>query len=395
MTIAIFDHTPKPPASMDHATTITAVVELSKRTWLVAGHVPGVERRPLKRTEGRAADLLRILTTWREKAEQAGRTITRILIAFEAGRDGFWLARWLRRNGIEAYVIHPSSIPVPRGVRVKTDRLDTGMLLRALSAWLRGEPDACRMVAIPSLEQEDLRRPNRERAELVMERTRLINRIRALLALHGLSEVNPNTPATRRKLDQLRTAEGEPLPRNARAELERLFERLELVKKQTKTIEADYTRHTTGGVQVEGECAYAAQARRLFQQLTTVTGVGAATAATLTAEVFVRSFADRRALARFVGLTGTPDESGSRRRDRGLIKAGSSRVRHIMIQLAWRMLCHQPNAALVRWYRNRVAKANSGGRKTFIVALARKLLIALWRFVQTGEVPEGMQLAVA
>lgn len=138
MTIAIFDHTPKPPASMDHATTITAVVELSKRTWLVAGHVPGVERRPLKRTEGRAADLLRILTTWREKAEQAGRTITRILIAFEAGRDGFWLARWLRRNGIEAYVIHPSSIPVPRGVRVKTDRLDTGMLLRAFFGLAKG-----------------------------------------------------------------------------------------------------------------------------------------------------------------------------------------------------------------------------------------------------------------
>jgi transposase len=124
------------------------------------------------------------------------------------------------------------------------------------------------MVAIPSLEQEDLRRPNRERAELVMERTRLINRIRALLALHGLSEVNPNTPATRRKLDQLRTAEGERLPRNARAELERLFERLELVKKQTKTIEADYTRHTTGSVQVEGECDFAAQARGCFQQFT-------------------------------------------------------------------------------------------------------------------------------
>lgn len=395
MTITIFDHAPKPPASLDHATTITAVVELSKRIWLVAGHVPGLERRPLKRTEDRAAGLLRILTTWREKAEQAGRTIARIVIAFEAGRDGFWLARWLRRNGIEAYVIHPSSIPVPRGARAKTDRLDTGMLLRAFSAWLRGEPDACRMVAVPSLEQEDLRRPSRERAELVTERTRLRNRIRALLTLHGLNEVNPNTPATRRKLAQLRTAEGEPLPRNARTELERLFERLELVKKQIKAIEADYARHTAGSIRVMGECDLAAQARRLFQQLATITGVGAATAATLVAEVFVRSFADRRALARFVGLTGTPDESGSRRRDRGLMKAGSARVRHIMIQLAWRMLYHQPNAALVQWYRDRVAKANSAGRKTFIVALARKLLIALWRFVQTGEVPEGMQLAVA
>jgi transposase len=368
-------------------------VELSKKTWLVGGHVPGFERRPLKRTEERAAGLLRILTTWRNRAEQAGRTIARIVVAFEAGRDGFWLARWLRRTGIEAYVIHPSSIPVPRGARVKTDRIDTGMLLRAFSAWLRGEPDACRMVAILSREEEDLRRPSRERAELVTERTRLRNRIRSLLMVHGLSEINPNTPATSRKLAQFRTAEGEPLPPNARTELERLFERLALVKKQIKAIEADYVRHTTENKRVEGEHNLAAQARRLLQQLVTVTGVGAATAATLVAEVFMRSFADRRALARFVGLTGTPDESGSRRRDRGLMKAGSARVRHIMIQLAWRMLYHQPNATLVQWYLDRVAKANGAGRKTFIVALARKLLIALWRFVQSGEVPEGMRLA--
>jgi transposase len=241
------------------------------------------------------------------------------------------------------------------------------------------------MVAILTREEEDLRRPSRERAELVTERTRLTNRIRSLLTVHGLSEINPNTPATSRKLAQLRTAEGQPLPPNARAELERLFERLALVKKQIKAIEADYARHTAENKRVKGEHDLAAQARTLFQQLVTVTGVGAATAATLVAEVFMRSFADRRALARFVGLTGTPDESGSRRRDRGLMKAGSAR--------AWRMLYHQPNATLVQWYRDRVAKANGAGRKTFIVALARKLLIALWRFVQSGEVPEGIRLA--
>ena len=393
MTIAVYDHAPKPPGSLDPATTITAVVELSKRTWLVGGHVPGLERRPLKKTEDRAAGLLRILTNWRKRAEQAGRSIAHIVVAFEAGRDGFWLARWLRRTGIEAFVIHPSSIPVPRGARVKTDRIDTGMLLRAFSAWLRGEPDACRMVAIPAREEEDLRRPSRERAELVTERTRLRNRIRSLLTVHGLSEINPNSPATFRKLEQLRTAEGEPLPPHARAEIERLFERLALVKNQIKVIEADYAHRTVENKRVEGEHNFAAQARRRFQQLVTVTGMGAATAATLVAEVFMRNFADRRALARFVGLTGTPDESGSRRRDRGLMKAGSARVRHIMIQLAWRMLYHQPNSALVQWYRDRVAKANGAGRKTFIVALARKLLIALWRFVQSGQVPEGMRLA--
>ena len=395
MTVATFDNTPTPPTSFNHATTIVGVVELSKKTWVIGGYVPGLERRPLKRVNDHAAGLLGVLVAWRKKAEQAGRTIARIVVAFEAGRDGFWLPRWLQTNGIEAYVIHPSSIPVPRGARAKTDRLDTGMLLRAFSAWLRGDTDACRMVAIPSREQEDLRRPSRERAELVTERTRLINRIRSLLTLHGLSQVNPNTPATRRNLLQLRTAEGEPLPPNAFAQLERMFERLELIKTQVKTIEDDYVHAAREGARELEETGLAVQVRRARRQLATVAGVGAATAATLVSEVFTRKFANRRALARFVGLTGTPDESGSRRRDRGLMKAGSARVRHTMIQLAWRMLYHQPNAALVQWYRERVATANRAGRKTFIVALARKLLIALWRFVQTGELPNGMHLATA
>jgi transposase len=394
MTSTVYDQAPKPPAAFDHATTIMVVVELSKHAWLVAGHVPGRERRPLKRTEDRAAGLLRILSGWRERAEQAGQVITRVIVAFEAGRDGFWLARWLRQNGMEAYVIHPSSIPVPRGSRAKTDRLDTTMLLRALAAWLRGEPDACRMVAVPSREQEDLRRPSRERAELVTERTRLVNRIKALLTLHGLVAVNPNTPATRRKLAEMQTAEGEPLPGHARAEIERLFERLVLVKEQIKVIEAEYADRDGAKSGVDGS-ALAAQAQALRRQLATIAGVGQATAATLVAEVFTRGFTDRRALARFVGLTGTPDESGSRRRDRGLMKAGSARVRHVMVQLAWRMLYHQPEAALVRWYRERVAKANSAGRKNFIVALARKLLISLWRFLQFGEVPHGMRSSAA
>lgn len=395
MTIAGFDNAPTPPIFFDHATTIVGVVELSKKTWVVGGYIPGLERRPLKRVNNHAAGLLDVLVAWRKKAEQAGRTIARIVVAFEAGRDGFWLPRWLQANEIEAYVIHPSSIPVPRGARAKTDRLDTAMLLRAFSAWLRGDTDACRMVAIPSREQEDLRRPSRERAELVTERTRLINRMRSLLTLHGLSQVNPNTPATRRNLAQLRTAEGEPLPPNTFAELERMFERLELIKKQIKAIEDDYIHPARQCVLEREESGLAEQAQKARRQLATIAGVGAATAATLVSEVFTRNFAHRRALARFVGLTGTPDESGSRRRDRGLMKAGSARVRHTMIQLAWRMLYHQPNATLVQWYRERVARANSAGRKTFIVALARKLVIALWRFVQTGELPNGMHLARA
>jgi transposase len=384
------DDTTKPPVAFDHEATIIAVVELSRNVWMVAGRVPGLARRPVKKTAERAAGLLRILRNWQAEAERTGRQLERVIVAFEAGRDGFWLARLLRRQGIESYVIHPVSIPVPRGVRAKTDRLDTDMLLRALSAWLRGEPDACRMAAIPSLEEEDLRRPSRERAALTTEKTRLINRIRALLTLHGLVTTSP-TPATHKKLDQLRTAEGEALPANTRAELGRLFERLALVKQQLKAIEIEVTR--TGPV--DGEAPLTTHALAMVGQLATVVGMGTNTAMVLVTEVFIREFPDRRALARFVGLTGTPDESGSRRRDRGLIKAGSSRVRHVMIQLAWRLLYHQPDCTLVHWYRGRVEQANGAGKKTFIVALARKLLIALWRFVRDGEVPDGMRLAAA
>jgi transposase len=385
--------TTKPSVALSHDKTIIAVVELSLKTWVIAGHVPGCDRRPVKKTDDRAEGLKRVLTTWCAEAERAGRRVERIVVAFEAGRDGFWLARLLRREGIEAYVIHPASIPVPRGRRAKTDRLDTDMLLRAVSAWLRGEPDACRMAAIPSVEEEDLRRPSRERSNLKAERTRLINRIRSLLALHGLIAINPNTPATRGKLDQLRTGEGEALPPNLRAELDRLFDRLDLVKRQIKVL--DSARDTRIAAADKDETTLTGQALAMIEQLLTFTGMGATTASLLVTEVFVRTFEDRRALARFVGLTGTPDESGSRRRDRGLMKAGSARVRHVMIQLAWRMLRHQPDCALVRWYRQRVEKANGAGKKTFIVALARKLLVALWRFVTEGVVPDGMRLAAA
>lgn len=393
MTRAVNNHVSKPAIGLNPDGTIIAVVELSRITWVVAGRVPGLERRPLKKTTERADGLLRILENWRTQAERAGRSIERVVVAFESGRDGFWLARLLQRHGIEAYVIHPTSIPVPRGARAKTDRLDTDMLLRAFSAWLRGERDACRMAAVPSREEEDLRRPSRERTDLVAEKTRLTNRIRSLFALHGLMKLNPNAPATRQKLADLRTAEGEALPPNARAELERLFDRLDLVKQQIKALEASRDTRIAAVVADEQPLGVAAQALTMVRQLVMVTGMGAATATTLVSELFVRDFADRRALARFVGLTGTPDESGSRRRDRGLMKAGSARVRHVMIQLAWRMLYHQPESTLVRWYRDRVASANAAGRKTFIVALARKLLIAFWRFLKYGEAPEGMRLA--
>src|SRR5215213_408253 len=205
---------------LEQDSTIMAVIEMSQASWLVAGIVPGLERHPLKKLEPSEVELLRLLMRWRAEATQNGRTITRIVVAFEAGRDGFWLARWLRARGIEAYVIHPTSVAVSREHRrAKTDRLDTALLKRVFLGWLRGEPGHCTMAAIPTLEEEDARRPNRERESLVGERTRVVNRMKATLARLGIRGFKPTLRDAAERLDTLRTPEGAPIPPNTLAEL--------------------------------------------------------------------------------------------------------------------------------------------------------------------------------
>src|SRR5881398_1833933 len=219
--------------------TLVAVVELSRSSWLVAGIVPGIGRHPLKKLEPDEDALLRPLRRWRDEAAGAGRTITRLAVAFEAGRDGFWLARWLRAHGVEAHVIHPTSVAVSREHRrAKTDRLDTALLKRVFLGWLRGEPDHCHMAAIPTLEEEDARRPTRERECLVGERTRIVNRIKAALARLGVRGFKPTVRKALERLDALRTPEGTGLPPNTRAELHRDMARLRVVTEQIRQIEA-------------------------------------------------------------------------------------------------------------------------------------------------------------
>jgi len=211
------------------------VIELSLSSWLVAGLVPGLRRQPLKKLEPDEAELLKLLHRWRDEAVKAGHPIRRICVAFEAGRDGFWLARWLRARGIEAYVIHPTSIPVKRDHRrAKTDRLDTALLMRAFLGWLRGEAEHCQMVAIPTIAAEDAKRPNRERENLVGERTRIINRLKAGLVRHGIRNFNPTLRKAAERLAALRTPEGAPLPPNTMAELQRDMARLRFVIEQIK-----------------------------------------------------------------------------------------------------------------------------------------------------------------
>jgi transposase len=372
---------------LDPDSTLIAVIEMSQSSWLVASIVPGVERQPLKKLAVDESALLKLLHRWRVEAKKAGHKIERTVIAFEAGRDGFWLARWLQARDIEAYVIHASSIAVSREHRrAKSDRLDTALLKRAFLGWLRGERDHCKMVAIPTAKDEDAKRPNRERESLVGEQNRVINRMKAALIRLGIRGFNPKLKKAGERLDGLRTPEGEPIPPNTLAELRRDMERRRLVNDQIRQIEdarLERIEQTPSG----GPNA-------MVRLLARVIGVGIETADMLVQEALSRNLRDRRAVARYAGLTGSPDESGKKRREKGLARSGNARVRRGMIQLAWRFLMFQKDSALAQWFRARTENAR-GTRKTMIVALARKLLIALWRLVREGIVPEGIVLRPA
>lgn len=371
--------------SFEQNTTLVVALEMSQSSWLAAGVVPGLERRPLKKIAPDPAGLLQLVLKWRDQAVKAGRTVTRVVLAFEAGRDGFWLARWLRARDIESYVIHSTSVAVPREHRrAKTDRLDTEMLIRVLLGWLRGEPRHCKMVAVPTLEEEDAKRPSRERESLVGERTRIINRMKAALIRLGVRGFKPELLKAPERLEAIRTPEGVPIPPNTLEEMRRSMARLAWVRDQIDAIEqARLDRLEQASVR--GRDA-------MVRLLARVVGVGVETADMLVQEVLSRNLRDRRAVARYAGVTGSPDESGARRREKGLAKAGNARVRRGLMQLAWRFLRFQRESALAQWYYARTAGAGAKRKTTMIVALARKLLIALWRMVTIGEIPAGVTL---
>jgi transposase len=369
----------------DQDATLVAVIELSQSSWLIAGTVPGVERQPLKKITPDEVALLRLLHRWRDEAIRSGRTVERIAVAFEAGRDGFWLARWLTRHGVEAHVIHATSVAISREhKRAKTDRLDSAMLMRVFLGWLRGERGHCGMVAVPTIEEEDARRPSRERENLVGERTRIVNRMKAALTRLGIRGFKPELRKAPQRLDGLRTPEELPIPPNTLDEMRRDLARLAVLREQIVTIEQARLERL--------EQAPPTEPHAMVRLLASVIGVGIETADMLVQELLSRNLRDRRAVARYAGLTGSPDESGSKRREKGLAKSGNARVRRGLIQLAWRFLMFQKDSALAQWFRNRTEGARGGRKTTMIVALARKLLIALWRLVTTGEVPQGVVL---
>jgi transposase len=265
------------------------------------------------------------------------------------------------------------------------------MLLRVLLGWLRGERGHCSMVAIPSMAEEDARRPGRERETLIGERARITNRIKGALIRFGIRSFNPLLRKAPQNLEKLQTAEGAPLPVNTLEEIRRDLARMAVVRQQIGAIEKARVERLKQAPKTGPE----ARPNAMLQLLARVIGIGIETADMLVREVLSRNLRDRRAVARYAGLTGSPDESGNRRREKGLTRAGNARVRRGLIQLAWRFLMFQKQSALAQWYRARAAGAKPEVRKSMIVAPARKLLIALWRLATTGEVPDGVMLRPA
>lgn len=363
-------------------------LELSKRSWLVASLLPESARPSLCTIPaGDSAALLGHLQKLKERAARKVERPLAIRLCFEIGYDGFWIARMLLAKGIDTYVLDPASFLVSRrGKRVKTDRIDAEAMIGILKAYLAGDTSVCRTVAVPTPEEEDARRLMRERDDLVHERTRIISRIRGLLALHGIREFRVAWGGRlANQLDDMRTGDGRPLEQNQRHQIERCFGRLTLLNDQIKLVEADREQAITSET-TSFPCPE--KAIRLEQ----LKGIGANSAAMLVAEVFCRQFDNRRQLASFLGLAPSPYNSGNVERDQGISKAGNHGTRVLLVELAWCWLRYQPESELTKWYRDRYKGLGKRSAKIGIIALARKLLIALWRFVETGLVPQGAEL---
>ena len=371
------------PIALDFDSTLVLAIELSNTSWVLAAQVPGLPRVKAKQSiEPTAEALLAAVDGYRDRARAVGKTVQRVIATYEASWSGFWLARWLARRGVETHVVQPSSVPVDRRARrAKSDGIDAELLLRTLLAWLRGEPRVCSMVPIPDEADEDERRRVREREDLLAERVRLVNRIGAVLATLGVGDYNPLRRDRRERLDALRTALGDPLPPHARARILRMLDRLELVCAQIAELERE--RDAVLDEEAPGK------AEEMIQQLAGLRGIGVQSATVLVREGFVREFANGKALGSYAGLTATPFSSGGTEREQGIDKAGNRRLRAVMIELAWLWQRYQPGSAQVIWFRERVGGTGKRMRKVMVVAMARRLLIALWRFATQGVVPEG------
>jgi transposase len=371
----------------DHATVYVSL-ELSRSKWLITSMSAWRDKMSKHSVDaGDGAALLDRLARLRMEAEQRLGTPARVVVVQEAGLDGFWIHRLLEAGGIESHVVEPASIAVPRRHRrAKTDVIDGEMLVRTLAAFKRGEPRVCSMVAAPSPEEEDRRRVSRERRTLIKERIEHANRIKGLLASQGISGCEPMRRSFRDRLESLRTGDGRPLGQRLKAEIGRELDRMDLVLRQIAAVEAD-----RDALVRPDHADVEAPAARLMK----LRGIGPEFAAVLWLEGLFRRFANRRQLAAYAGLAPSPWQSGRVDREQGIAKSGNPRLRTAMVELAWLWLRHQPDSALSRWFRERVGSERGRIRRIAIVALARKLLAALWRYTTSGELPVGATLKTA
>jgi transposase len=372
------------PTADDYA-TVHVAFELSKSKWKLGMMVPGSEK--MSRYTIAGGDLAALRERFAAasaKAARCGKAV-RIASCYEAGFDGHWLHRWLTEQGVVNYVIDPSSIAVNRRARrAKTDRIDLEQLMRTLLAHLRGEPRVCSVVRVPTVEDEDRKRRNRERERLLKERTAHTNRLKGLLHAQGIRDAMPLKPGFIDKLDSLRTGDGRALSPRSKEEIVREHERLCLVSRQLAALEASS--------RAEQRAAAPDSAEAKIVQLAQLKGIGLVGGQGLVNEVFYRDFDNRRQVGSYFGLAGTPYDSGQSQREQGISKAGNARARELAIELAWLWVRHQPGSELSRWFRERVGDIKGRIRRIAIVAVARKLMVALWRYLQTGVVPTGAVL---
>lgn len=370
--------------------TIYVAIELSKKSWLVG--IRGPQNRKIsqhKLAPGDAAGLVALIRCKRQALERKHGGDLRVLSCYEAGYDGFWLHRVLEAEGIINHVIDPASLLVKRRARrVKTDRLDVVSLLRALIGFIGGDEEACSLVRVPTVEEEDDKRVHRERKRLVDERTAHINRIKGLLACQGIYDYQPQNRNARDRLAGLKTGDGRALANHVKREIERELDRLELIARQVG--EAEATRDAV----VKASDASSSR-RRKIQQLYRFKGIGPEFSTVLVGEIFYRNFRNRREVGSYGGLTGSPFNSGKVVREQGLSKAGNPRLRTTMVELAWFWLRYQPKSAFRLWFKERLGAVEPRRyKRILIVALARKLLVALWRYLETGLVPQGAIMKV-
>jgi transposase len=387
-------------ASQSHYDSSTAIrtdlgaifvsLELSRATWLVTSLSPGNGEKMSKHAVqgGDVGELLSRFAHLQEKARGRTGHLFPIVTIQEAGLDGFWIHRVLEEHGVESHIVDAASIAASRrGRRAKTDKIDGETLVRALLAFKRGEPRVCAMVRVPSPQEEDRRRVCRERRVLIAERIEHVNRIKGLLFAQGIGGYQPLRKDRRLRLEDLRTGDGRALPSNLKAQLVRELDRLELLLDHITIVE----RERDALVSAPEGSASATPAAMLCG----IKGVGTEIAAILCTEGLSREFNNRRQVAAYAGLAPTPWQSGTVDREQGVSKAGNPRLRTTMIQLAWLWLRNQPSSALSAWFFQRVNSNGGRHKKSTIVALARKLLVALWKYVRFGIVIDGAVMKAA